>query len=203
MPRTPKAVEDRRTQILDAAMRVFAQKGFSRATNRDVAREAGITTGLIYYYFENKEALLQAVLEARSPIQIVTQVTPEMLEQPPDVLMPLLLTRILDIVESEQFVDIIRMLLPEMLHNNGTFPIVMNIFQRMLAFLGNYLRMQIGKGTICSTINIDLVMQILVSSVMGFVLRRQIIRDPSTLLYTHAEIAQTLAETTLRGIQAC
>ncbi|MEO7018839.1 MAG: helix-turn-helix domain-containing protein, partial [Ktedonobacteraceae bacterium] len=60
MPRTPKVVEDRREQILDAAMRVFTQKGFSRATNRDVAREAGITTGLIYYYFDNKEALLRA-----------------------------------------------------------------------------------------------------------------------------------------------
>src|SRR5487761_871977 len=103
MARTPKVVEDRREQIIDAAMRVFAQKGFSRATNRDVAREAGITTGLIYYYFDNKEALLQAVLEAYSPAQILAQVTPEMLEQPPEVFLPLLLQRVLNIAENEQF----------------------------------------------------------------------------------------------------
>ena len=83
MPRTPKVVEDRREQIIDAAMRVFAQKGFMKATNKDVAREAGITPGLIYYYFESKEALLKAVLEERSPIQVVSTITPEMLEQPP------------------------------------------------------------------------------------------------------------------------
>ncbi len=46
MARTPKVVEDRKEQILDAAMRVFAQKGFTRATNKDIAREAGITPGL-------------------------------------------------------------------------------------------------------------------------------------------------------------
>jgi len=65
MARTPKVVEDRREQIIDAAMRVFAQKGYSKATNKDIAREAGITTGLIYYYFDSKEALLKAILEAR------------------------------------------------------------------------------------------------------------------------------------------
>ena len=72
MARTPKVVEDRREQIIDAAMRVFAQKGFVRATNKDVAREAGITAGLIYHYFENKEALLMAIIEGRSPLKVLS-----------------------------------------------------------------------------------------------------------------------------------
>jgi hypothetical protein len=38
--RTPNIVEDRREQIMDAALRLFAQKGFTRATNRETAREA-------------------------------------------------------------------------------------------------------------------------------------------------------------------
>ncbi|MBV8695756.1 MAG: TetR family transcriptional regulator, partial [Ktedonobacteraceae bacterium] len=46
MARTPRVVEDRREQIIDAAMRVFSQKGFTRATNKDIAHEAGITAGL-------------------------------------------------------------------------------------------------------------------------------------------------------------
>lgn len=202
MPRTPRVVEDRREQILDAAMRVFAQKGFSKATNRDVAREAGITTGLIYYYFENKEALLQAVLETRSPAQLMTQITPEMLEQPPEVLLPMLVMRVLDIVESEQFVSIIRVILPEMLHNSDTSAITTTLFQRILSFFEQYIHIQISKGTLCANIQPRLVVQLLISSVMGFVLRRQIIGDPSVQLYTHAEIAQTVVETFLQGIQA-
>ena len=56
-------VRARREQIVEAATRVFAQKGFRRATTREVAREAGISEGTIYNYFEDKDALLMAILE--------------------------------------------------------------------------------------------------------------------------------------------
>ncbi len=53
----------RREQIVEAATRVFAQKGFRRATTREVARAAGVSEGTIYNYFEGKDALLMAILE--------------------------------------------------------------------------------------------------------------------------------------------
>ena len=53
----------RRTQILDAATRVFARKGFNRATIRDVARDAGVADGTIYNYFANKTDLLFGLLD--------------------------------------------------------------------------------------------------------------------------------------------
>ena len=70
MARTPKMTEDRREQIIDAALRVFAEKGFAHATNSEIAREAGnMTPGLIYYYFKSKEDLLKVVLQERSPLR--------------------------------------------------------------------------------------------------------------------------------------
>jgi AcrR family transcriptional regulator len=56
-------VRARREQIVEAATRVFAEKGFRRATTREVAREAGISEGTIYNYFEDKDALLMAILD--------------------------------------------------------------------------------------------------------------------------------------------
>src|ERR1700675_1554228 len=112
MARTPKVVEDRRDQIIDAAMQVFAQKGFIRATNKDIAREAGITPGLIYYYFESKEALLRAILEARSPMQLLTSLPPETMALPTEAFLRFLLRRVLTIVESENFIGLIRVILP-------------------------------------------------------------------------------------------
>lgn len=53
----------RRGQILDAAAKVFAEKGFHPTTIRDIAAEAGIADGTIYRYFENKTALLFAIFE--------------------------------------------------------------------------------------------------------------------------------------------
>lgn len=201
MSRTPKVVEDRREQIIDAAMRVFAQKGFSKATNRDVAREAGITTGLIYYYFENKEALLKAVLEERSPLQVTTQITPEMLQHPPEVFWPVLIQRVLVVVEDEQFVGILRVMLPEVLHNPEVTPLITGFIQRMLDFMRGYLRIQIAKGTVRADINLEVVAQMLIGAVLTFVVRRQFARDPQALAYSHAELTQMIVATILQGIQ--
>lgn len=56
-------VSARREQILEAATRVFAEKGFRRATTREVAREAGVSEGTIYNYFEDKDELLIAIMD--------------------------------------------------------------------------------------------------------------------------------------------
>ena len=53
----------RRNQILDAATRVFAEKGFHPTTIKDIAREAGIADGTIYNYFENKTALMLGIVD--------------------------------------------------------------------------------------------------------------------------------------------
>jgi len=53
----------RRSQILDAAAQVFSEKGYHRATIREVAQAAGIADGTIYNYFANKAALLLGILD--------------------------------------------------------------------------------------------------------------------------------------------
>ena len=201
MSRTPKVVEDRREQILDAAMRVFAEKGFSRATNRDVAREAGITTGLIYYYFDNKEALLQAVLEAHSPAQILAQVTPEMLEQPPEVFLPLILQRVLNIAENEQFLGLVRVVLPEALHNPEMATLASGVAQRVFGFLAGYLQMQVARGMLRADLNLDTATHALIGSMVTLVIRRQILCDPQVTGYTHEDLACSVVDTVLQGIQ--
>lgn len=55
--------ERRRRQIIDAATQVFAGRGFHAANVSDVASQAGVSQGTIYWYFESKEALFTAVLE--------------------------------------------------------------------------------------------------------------------------------------------
>ena len=52
-----------RNQLLDAATKVFAEKGFHPTTIKDITREAGIADGTIYNYFENKTALMLGILD--------------------------------------------------------------------------------------------------------------------------------------------
>src|ERR1700730_13292068 len=65
---------DRRTQILEAAMVCFAKRGFHQASMHDISAEAGISVGLIYRYFENKEAVIAAMADRhKKEIQDVLQ----------------------------------------------------------------------------------------------------------------------------------
>lgn len=61
-PIQEQLAQARQHQILQAAINVFAEKGFHRATIRDIAKAAGIADGTIYIYFENKTALLLGIL---------------------------------------------------------------------------------------------------------------------------------------------
>ncbi len=61
-PRRDVSLE-RKTQILDAALRVFARKGFHKARMDDIAKKAGLSKGLLYWYFESKDALILALVK--------------------------------------------------------------------------------------------------------------------------------------------
>jgi len=54
-------VEEKRRQILDAAVRVFAHKGFHTSRVGDIAEEAGVAHGLLYHYFSSKDEVLETV----------------------------------------------------------------------------------------------------------------------------------------------
>jgi AcrR family transcriptional regulator len=54
-------LEDKRRQLLDAAVRVFARKGFHASRVGDIAEEAGVAHGLLYHYFKSKDQVLEAV----------------------------------------------------------------------------------------------------------------------------------------------
>jgi TetR/AcrR family transcriptional regulator len=57
------APPDSRALILDAAERLFAERGFARTTIKEIGRAAGVNSALLYYYFADKDRLYRAVLE--------------------------------------------------------------------------------------------------------------------------------------------
>jgi AcrR family transcriptional regulator len=58
-----KKSEETRNRILEAALGVFRERGFERATMRDIAVEAKVAVGAAYYYFESKDAIVMAFYE--------------------------------------------------------------------------------------------------------------------------------------------
>jgi AcrR family transcriptional regulator len=64
------AAADKRRQILDAAIRVFATRGFHACRVSDVADEAGVAYGLVYHYFGSKEEILNTLFTERWQIML-------------------------------------------------------------------------------------------------------------------------------------
>jgi TetR/AcrR family transcriptional regulator, fatty acid metabolism regulator protein len=56
---------DKRRQILDAAVRVFARQGFHSTRVSDIADEAGVAYGLVYHYFRSKEQVMNELFKER------------------------------------------------------------------------------------------------------------------------------------------
>jgi AcrR family transcriptional regulator len=61
MPARAAASEEKRRLILDAAVRVFARKGYHTCRVGDIAEEAGVAYGLLYHYFSSKDEVLETI----------------------------------------------------------------------------------------------------------------------------------------------
>lgn len=61
--RIVKEAEERKNEILDVAERLFSTKGFDHTSTGDILSEVGIARGTLYYHFQSKEEILDAVIE--------------------------------------------------------------------------------------------------------------------------------------------
>ena len=68
MGATKEQAEQTRKILLKSALKVFSEKGFSASRLEDIAKEAGVTRGAIYWHFKNKldifQALFQEIIES-------------------------------------------------------------------------------------------------------------------------------------------
>ncbi len=199
MSRTAKVVVDRREQILDAALRVFAKKGFAKATNKDIAREAGITTGLIYHYFASKEGLLKAIFEERSPLQLIRSISPEMLAQPTEQFLRFFAAQMLAVVEDEKTMQLVRVYLPEAIYNPQSAPFGAAAISEGIQFLAGYLQGKMNTGELRQA-NAGLIASIFLGSIFDIALRRQALKDWQSLQFTRDQIAETAVSMLLQGL---
>jgi AcrR family transcriptional regulator len=59
----PDVSDQRRHQIMDAALNVFSHLGFERASMDDIAKEAGVSKGALYLYYKSKDAIIAKLLQ--------------------------------------------------------------------------------------------------------------------------------------------
>ncbi len=139
---------ERRAALLDAALKVFAQKGYRGATSRAIAEAAGITPGTIYWYFKNKEDLLRAVIRERSPVPSLMAGVADN-DRPPEQVIPELMERYVRGFEQPMVGYAFRIILGEA----GRHPELVQVLReeivgRMVGDVAGYLQEQMKRGRI-------------------------------------------------------
>ena len=138
---------DQRQKIIDAALRVFARRGFHKATIKQIAVEAGIKSpALIYWYFKDKRELLSTLTQDLLPFRTMNMEVTSLLDQEPEVLLPVLLRKLLDTFDQPDTRLLVQVILSEVSQDEELAGVIREVNAAGLNFLTAYLNRQVELG---------------------------------------------------------
>lgn len=197
-PIQQQLIAARRVQILDAATNVFAEKGFSRATIRDVAAAAGIAAGTIYNYFPNKTALLLGLLNRLNETEQRREHFEESAEMDLDLFFEQYIAHRFETLAAGSL-DLLQVLLSEILINRELRePYYTEVVEPTMALAEQYFKQWAEQGR-TAPIDPSLTPRILAGTVLGVVMLR-LLGDRS-LQQRWYDVPQTISALFLEGLR--
>jgi TetR/AcrR family fatty acid metabolism transcriptional regulator len=157
--------QQREAQILDAATRVFASKGFRAATTKEIAAEAGVSEGTIYNYFDSKYDLLIAMSQrlALESLQQLDHLPPQ---QDVRAYVSALVRDRFELLEKN--LDLIRALMPEVLVDDQLRQAyVEQVLSPALSYLGAIIENRTKAG-VFREVDTEVVGRAMIGAVMSF-----------------------------------
>jgi AcrR family transcriptional regulator len=190
----------RRTQILEAATRVFAEKGYHRATTKDIARAADLAEGTIYLYFANKAELLVALLEHLDRSTTQSSDLAAGLELSPRALLTERLEH--DLAQLGPNFDLMLAILPEVLTDSALRP---QYYQRMVVpgvnGIAEHIQVRQERGEMAVQ-NIPMAARIFTATLLGLEMLHILgDEDVRAAWQNPAQLAEEMAQVLFDGLQ--
>jgi AcrR family transcriptional regulator len=205
-PRDEQDYESKRQQIIDGALHVFASKGFEKATNKDIAKAAGIgSPGLIYHYFKDKTDLFREVMEERAPaLQLIGRAERDvggMMDAPPREVLSRFAETFVKMLDNRVAVSMFKMILGEAIRR----PAVAEMFNhigpgRGIAFLVRYISHQMELGTL-RKMDPGAAARCFMGPLVAFMLTREVFVQPDSATLLPETMVETAVEVFLRGME--
>ncbi|MGQ9730565.1 MAG: TetR/AcrR family transcriptional regulator [Candidatus Zipacnadales bacterium] len=175
MSRDSRTTILRKAAIMEAAIRVFAAHGFDGGTIRQIATEAGVSEGLIYRYFESKEALLDAVIRERSILPWLAQ--PESL--PDDLPVEQVLRALVQVALDRlaESADCAMIVWSQVATNRRIANIVGGMMREVTDRLASYLDRKIARGEL-RRCDAQAVARMIAATLLGFTLQQYRLSPP-------------------------
>ncbi|HEU4329308.1 MAG TPA: TetR/AcrR family transcriptional regulator [Roseiflexaceae bacterium] len=195
------AQAERRHQILEAALKVFSTKGFQKATNKDIAEAAGISPGLIYWYFKDKQDLFLSIIRERAPIFTMLAQTEQLMGLPPEQALVLVARAFLGAYHSPVMVGIFRMLISEAIR----FPQIAEMFysqglSTVLHALSAYMARQMEAGRLRQGEPM-LAARTFMGMLVVHILAREVLRQPEAIALSDQQVIDNAVAVFLHGMR--
>jgi len=161
----------RRAQLTAAAYKVVAQKGYNDFTIKDIAEEAGLSTGLVHYYFKNKEDLLFKLLkEMNANLRDNLKKALTELTEPKDKLMAFC-DEAFDLVDKEKaYFYVLIDFWAQMNHDNRIRQANVKLFQSYRDEISSIIEEGIAKG-VFAAIDVKFTSVIIISLIQGTIIQ--------------------------------
>ena len=194
-------VEERKAQILTAAAKCFAAKGYERATIAEIAKEAGIAEGSIYNYFKNKGDLLislprQAI---QPPIQFISAMTAP--SSPEEMLTNMVRTMLGTLKKNSHIFRILLSALPSMTKQMKE-QYLQQVILYAIGMVEIYFEKQIQQGTFRSDLNSAILARAFIGMFFPTVLLPEILQIEAAKTIDDEEAISTCVRIFLHGVMA-
>lgn len=198
---TDRNDDTRREAIVAAAAKLFSERGFTGASNREIARAAGISPGLIYWYFRDKDELFMNVLEHLFPLQHLEIPTRSADRISIEELLQDVGTQFMSIMTQPNVQQLMRLALSELIR----FPDLRRGVGEMMARqaisrLADELELRIKRGEI-GPVNPQLAAQSFFGSMVGFILRKHLFDSPDLEDTTSEEMVRVVVDIHAAGLR--
>lgn len=195
---------DRRSQILDAAARIFPKKGYLETTVQDIINEAGISSPTLYNYFDSKEEIFLALIERISFLDVIHNLTSLMDEREDltvnDIRAILIQTAQSFLTTHTKNRDLVFLFISE----SRRFPSVgehycRNLIQPIEELLGEFLQTQVQRG-ILPEFNVRISIHGFFGMLLNFWLVEDVMGGKEVMAFDEENRVETIVDLFLHGI---
>lgn len=190
-----------RDKILEAAIRLFAEKGFSGTTTREIAEKAGVNEALIFRYFSTKRDLYSAIIERKISEEPGFEYPLEAFKETRDdwLIFKSIAIRMFDCVEKDPcFIRLLHFSALEGHELSDMFFDTYVQYQRML--LSDYIERRISEGAF-KNVNPALAARAFIGMVINYILVQEIFGEKKRRKIKREEVADTFVKIFLEGIK--
>jgi TetR/AcrR family transcriptional regulator, mexJK operon transcriptional repressor len=198
---TPE-INERRHQILEAAIQVFSRKGYQKATNKDIADAAGgISPGLIYHYFKDKEDLFFSIIRERASVIQLADHPEQFMDLPLRDALTMLGHTYLQMLSSPHNVALFRLVLGEALR----FPQISETLYRVLLgrvfqIFVRYFQNQIDTGHM-KPCDPAIAVRSFIGMFIAHIVMRELFHQPEAQAISNEVVVAQAVDTFLHGLE--